>query len=113
MTFHKSFPVFLALTMAFLLTLSGCHKNVPKGFPKIYPCKITLTQEGTPAEGVRVYLLSKGEKCPWSIGGVTDASGVAVLKTHGQYVGAPKGTFAIVLEKTETEGNAIQNERSR
>ncbi len=112
MTFHKTFPIFFAVVMAFLLSLSRCHKDVPKGFPKIYPCKITLTHEGNPAEGVRVYLFSKGEKCPWAIAGVTDSNGVAVIKTHGQYVGAPKGTFAVVLEKTETEGNGILNELS-
>ena len=110
---RKSHFVLPMLVLAAVLVMdSGCRQDRPKGFPKTYPCSVTLTQEGAPAAGIRVFFYAKGESCPWTIGGETDSGGVAKMKTHGRFDGVPEGTFSVVLEKTETEGGAVQNERN-
>ena len=99
--------VFLLLMTAVCFT-SGCgDKTKPKGFPKLYPCYLTLLQEGKPVEGVQVQFVSKGEPCPWPISGLSDSSGSVKVVTYGKYAGAPEGKFAVTLSKTEIE-NAEQ-----
>lgn len=87
-----------------ILLLSGCtSEKRPDGFPKIHPLDIRILQKGQPVEGVTVSLFSKGEKIPWTTGGKTNASGDAIIMTHGKYRGIPSGTYSVVLSKTETD----------
>ena len=37
----------------------------------------------------------------WSISGTTDASGVATIHTHADFVGAPAGKYKVVVRKVE------------
>ena len=39
----------------------------------------------------------------WSVGGLTDANGLCNLRTHGQFNGAPEGTYKVVVIKDVTE----------
>jgi hypothetical protein len=94
-----------------LIIFSGCNDTKrPDGLPKLYSCKITIRQDKSPVEGVRISLYDGDVSNKWSIGGVTDASGTAVLQTHGQFAGVPSGKFKVVLAKTETEGGTPSDE---
>lgn len=85
---------------ALLGNMLGCGGDKrPDGMPKIFPCTLTLTQGGKPLPGAMVLLYSKGEPCPWTVGGTTDDNGEAVLKTHGKFNGAPKGEWTVVVTK--------------
>lgn len=94
----------LLLVPAFCLI--GCIRQYrPPGLPKLYPCQVTLTQEGKPVEGATVLLSAKEEgSCPWTVSGITNEQGTASLVTYGQFAGAPEGTFLILLDKRELVG---------
>ena len=38
----------------------------------------------------------------WGVAGHTNASGVAVMRTGGQYDGAPAGTYKVLISKNES-----------
>lgn len=96
--------VFLSCLIIASVCVSGCSKSaLPEGFPKLYPCEITVNQDGAPLEGATVTLMPKDPANVYSSSGVTDASGKAVLKTYG-HAGAPLGTSAIVVTKAIDEG---------
>jgi len=96
------FRIYLALTLVLCL-ISGCkQKPRPDGFPDLYPCTITITQEGKPLEGADVRLMPESGTALWITAGKTNASGVAKLSTHADYVGAPAGTYKVLVSKYVT-----------
>lgn len=96
--------VFIPCLIIQCICISGCSKSsLPEGFPKLYPCEITVNQGGTPLEGATVTLMPKDPANVYSSSGTTDASGKAVLKTYG-HAGAPMGKSAIVVTKAIDEG---------
>ncbi|MDR2169997.1 MAG: hypothetical protein LBP59_07645 [Planctomycetaceae bacterium] len=78
----------------------GCSRSSkPEGFPQLYPCKITITQDGSPLEGATVSLVPFDQSgWKWRSSGQTDASGAATVMTYG-YKGSPAGKFKIIVEK--------------
>jgi len=97
------------LLLSFSVTLFGCS-NRPSGMPALYPCKITVTQDGTPLADASVVLVNisdteKGQA--WAPMGKTDSSGVAVMMTNAQYNGAAAGKYRIIVDKTETEPSKL------
>ena len=92
------------------LVLNGCSR-VPPGFPKTKPCKITVTQDSKPVEGVTVMLAPTEPAGTWTVTGKTNGSGVAAVQTfQGTYAvsGAPPMTYKITLEKQP----AVEGEKS-
>jgi hypothetical protein len=87
-----------------ILLFSGCGQQLPDGMPTLYPCKITLTQEGKPAVNASVILhpIVQGDKY-WAISSFSDTNGVAVMSTNGKYKGVPAGTYKITVEKLQEE----------
>ena len=82
----------------------GCHSNLPKDLPPLYPCTISVTQDGVPLERAVVALQYAEGAAPaegqlWFPRGVTDANGEAVLKANSLYPGAPIGHFKIIVTK--------------
>ncbi|MDO5554968.1 MAG: hypothetical protein Q4G68_14525 [Planctomycetia bacterium] len=104
----------LVLMMGLCLLVSfGCGQARPEGMPELVSCTLVLTQEGKPLDGAQVQLVPKAEsERTWSVGGVTDAAGTVQVQTHGLYRGAPKGTFAVVVTKTRSEGGRSGNEHA-
>ena len=97
---------FVAIPLLLLsVLLLGCSGN-PAGMPVLYPCKITVTQEGTPLADATVIMSNVSDPAigdAWSAAGRTDSNGVAVIQTNGQYPGAPAGAYKIIVEKINTE----------
>ena len=95
------FP-FVALS-CLLFVSAGCGGGPPRpaDMPPLSPASISVVQEGTPLEGASVSLFSEDTNFKWTVVGMTDASGTAVLKTHAQFPGAPQGTYKVVITKTE------------
>lgn len=105
--FRKRVSLLFLLGVLVLLVLEmGCSRTPkPDGLPVLRSCKITITQEGKGVEGVTVMLSPKeGENCPWAVTGVTDSGGTAQIQTHGNYRGAPEGTFRVLLSKELIDG---------
>ena len=94
--------LFLSLSIA-LLFLAGCSGNDsrPSDMPRLYPVSITITQEGQPLEGATVALEAETPSI-YSASGITNASGVAVLRTYG-FNGAPAGNYVVLVSKTVAE----------
>ncbi|MDO5566319.1 MAG: hypothetical protein Q4G59_06645 [Planctomycetia bacterium] len=93
------------LTLVFFVVISaGCKgEKRPKGFPELYPVTLEVLNEGKPAEDVAITLVSKDQSIRWSVGGRTDASGKAILMTHGQYRGVPSGDYSVTMTKTDMD----------
>ena len=90
-------------SVVFMLVLSGCGgEPKPEGLPKLHPVSLKFIQEGEPVEGAAVVLVPQSDS-KWASGGVTDAKGVAVLRTHGKFIGVPAGTYKVRVQKQETE----------
>jgi len=91
--------------MLVVFTIAGCAKNDgrPKDLPPLFPCEITITQEGNPLSGATIALESFGEaKTTYLPSGITDESGKAVLSTYG-FKGAPADMYKVTVRKTVVE----------
>ena len=96
-------PVLLGLLLICCSISTGCNQaRRPNNLPKLYPCSITITQDGQPASDVLVSLYDQSGQ--WAISGKTGEDGIAQIKTHGQFSGAPSGEYVVLLDKSETEG---------
>ncbi len=98
--FSRVFAVVVAAAVGFA-SFVGCGKPRPDGMPKLVSCSVTVLQDGKPLEGATVAFHS--ETIKWSVGGTTDAFGVAKMHTHGDYPGSPEGSFKVTIQKTVVE----------
>jgi hypothetical protein len=97
-----------------LISILGCSsQQLPDDLPVLYPCKITVIQDGQPLTGASVILHltdhrpDHGGKS-WIPMGLTDENGVAVIKTNARYNGAPLGKYKIAVNKTERETSKLE-----
>jgi len=98
------FPKYLALfgLSVFCLVTAGCSNSKPEGLPDLYPVTLKFVQEGAPCADASIILVPQdGNR--WTTGGITDANGVAVFRTHGQYPGVPAGKYKVTASKVESE----------
>lgn len=106
----KSNFLSIATILCLCAIVCGCSKGPkkPADLPKLYPATVTVTyDDGTPVDGATVALLSQttGGRT-WNLTGVTDASGKIVLKTDGNWDGAPAGSYNAIVTKEVTEMEA-------
>jgi hypothetical protein len=95
------FSLFLLICLVF----SGCQKsNRPADLPKLYPCRITVTQEMSPLEGASITLQAVNSSGKYQVSsGRTDFAGIATIYTYG-VAGVPLGDYKITISKVSTEG---------
>lgn len=83
---------------------ASCNRTPrPDDLPKLYPCVLTVMQEQAPLAGALVNFHSENPSFKWTITGVTDLSGLASMKTHGNFQGVPEGEYIVTISKTEIE----------
>lgn len=83
-----------------ILFLMGCNReSKPTDLPKLYPVRITVTQEEKPLENARIVLVPFSSPSKWTSGGVTNDSGVVDIQTYGKYSGAPVGKYKVCVSK--------------
>ncbi|GHT27924.1 hypothetical protein FACS18942_07840 [Planctomycetales bacterium] len=100
----RNYSLFIVNYSLFILLLSGCGGvERPADMPQLYPCEITVTAEGTPLAGATIGLYSAVPDFKWTIGGLTNEQGKAVVTTHGKYSGVPAGEYTVTVEKLEPE----------
>lgn len=99
----KKFCAFIACALI-VASCFGCKKDTrPADLPDdMSPCKITITQDGQPVEGVTVEL-KYTTPVKYTTSGTTDATGVATMVTYG-FAGAQQGTAKVRVAKLVTEG---------
>ena len=98
------FFIFNIILMVFGLSIFGCSRGVPKDFPALHPCVITVTQDGTPLAEASV-LLKPIQGNALSASGVTDKNGIAVMKVQATFDGAPEGKYKVMIVKQTREKN--------
>jgi hypothetical protein len=103
---YKNILHFVILLAA--LCVGGCAPSLPKGLPPIYPCTITLTQEGVPLEGASVALIPEDTTLTFTFAGATTSTGSVEMYSHGKYRGVPAGKYKLIVTKKYYE---IQNEK--
>ena len=97
-----------SVVLASLCVFSGCGgPKKPDGLPKLTPCRVKLTQGNAPLADATVRLVYQGEGDAgrWAVAGASDEKGVAKIKTHGQFDGAPSGNFQVVVTKEDSEND--------
>jgi hypothetical protein len=85
----------------FLGLIVGCSK-APEGFPDLVPCIVTVTDHGTPVEGVIVQIETVPQSDSLAVVAITDAQGRAVMQTQlGTFAqsGVPVGKLVMILTK--------------
>ncbi|MDR3232053.1 MAG: DUF4198 domain-containing protein [Planctomycetaceae bacterium] len=95
---HTRIIIIFVTVFGFIVT--GCSSKVPPGFPKkLKPFSVKVLHEGKPLAGTAVSLFSEGGG-NFLVGSVTDADGVAAMKTSlnaYSQTGAPPGTYKCAL----------------
>jgi hypothetical protein len=86
--------------------LNGCSQSIHEGLPPLYPCSITVIQDGKPLTGANVSLVRLDGEPRWVVCGITNSSGVATIQTQMRYSGAPEGTYKVRISITVSEGQA-------
>lgn len=93
--------IFCALTTILLV---GCGSRTPQGIPDLYPTKVVILNGDKFVKNANVFLVPQ-EGTPagsWSISGVTDDNGSAVIETsQGDWKkqGVPEGSYSIYITK--------------
>jgi len=107
-------PKIILFVIVLLVTtvIYGCRSsNRVQGLPALYPCRLTLIQDGKPLADASVQLYAEEESI-WPVTGLSDASGTAILVTYGQFPGVPLGKYQIVVKKTRSDRTGGDNEYS-
>ncbi len=103
-----------ALLLIALVAVVGCGgQKKPADLPELYPCKITVIQDGKPLEGASVILNDPSGSSRFVMASITDAKGVATLKTDGKYAGVPEGKYKVLISKAfipESDPNDVPPE---
>jgi len=89
----------------------GCAPGVstPDGMPDLQPTVLMITQGGEPLEGASVQCIADDPALArWACGGFSDSNGEVVIKTLGQYTGAPAGIYKVTVSKELIESSTSQ-----
>ena len=85
--------------------IAGCGgPQRPPGLPKLYSCVLTFNFEDGSSVGERALATLVPEDAAlnqWSIAGATDAAGTAIIRTRGDFAGAPAGKYKVTIQKTD------------
>jgi hypothetical protein len=81
--------------------ISGCRDaSKPSDLPPLYPCTVTITQEGIPFAGASVeFVLADQAQAKYRALAETDENGQGQMRTYGQF-GTPSGKYKVVVTKT-------------
>jgi hypothetical protein len=93
--------LFCVVGIVFSGLIIGCSK-APDGFPNLVPCIVTVTDDGTPVEGVFVQIETVPRTDSLSVIALTDTQGNAVMRTQlGTFTkqGVPIGKLVMILTK--------------
>jgi hypothetical protein len=100
----NTFLFFFLLAVAFIVTVGCGGVQRPDGLPPTYPLSIKVLQEGKPLDDATVALYFADGSMTWTVGGVTDAGGIAKMYTHGKFEGVPEGNYNVTVSKMIYEG---------
>lgn len=80
----------------------GGDSAAKRGIPPLVPCALTfLYEDDSPIEDASIQLQPDAADNKWLSSGFTSASGIAEMKTDGDFLGVPKGTYKVTCSKTQ------------
>ena len=90
------------LTIPFIIGCGG-DSSRPKDLPPLFPCVVTITQDGQPLGGATVSFdpVDTGN-AKYQASSITDDTGKAVATTYG-FEGVPAGKYKVCVRKTLVE----------
>lgn len=91
--------IFLGLFHCAIVSTLGCTEGKPSHLPDLVKCSVKVTHEGGPVDGAKVLFAPMTGQ--FSAAGITDSTGVAVMKTEGLYEGAVAGDYRVSVTKME------------
>ena len=97
--------IIIALILIAAMSITGCGKNNsrPSDLPQLFPCVLTITQEGNPLDGAYVTLIPMEESnAKYQASSVTNKSGEATIVTYG-FDGVPAGKYKVCVRKVVGE----------
>lgn len=103
---QASISLLSALAIALFVTAGCGGEKRPDGLPPTFPLSVKVLQEGTPLADATVAFYFADGSMNWTIGGMTDAAGVAKMYTHGKFDGVPEGNYNVTVSKMIYEGKA-------
>jgi hypothetical protein len=88
-----------------VVSLTGCGKDNsrPKDLPLLYPCVVTIIQEGKPLDRAVVEFIAVDAAAKYRAVSITDTNGHVAMSTYG-FDGVPAGKYKICVWKTVIEG---------
>ena len=92
----KNSYIFSFVLVCAVLSLVGCKDNMGG----TYPLSIKVTMDGNPLEGATVSLIQQTGEGHAAVG-MTDAKGIAIIKSTEGWGGAFPGEYAVTIKKTE------------
>ncbi|MCL2742621.1 MAG: hypothetical protein FWE67_02095 [Planctomycetaceae bacterium] len=99
---------YIVLLLVSFLIISGCGgPDRPSDLPKLYPCTISVTQDGKPLGDALVKLVSTEPNFKWAVFAQIGTSGTGKVFTQGLYPGAPEGEYKVVVSKEEETSEKI------
>ena len=86
------------------ILLVGCGSRTPQGIPDLFPTTVVILNAGNVVKNANVFLVPQEGTVSgsWSISGVTDEKGGAVIETsQGDWKkqGVPAGSYSIYITK--------------
>jgi hypothetical protein len=97
----KQKKIHLFLLLLFVIFNWGCNRH-PTDVPELFACHVTVKNGLVPIQGATVTLGLEEGSSMWSSGGVTDSSGLTVIKTmrlDWQGQGVPAGKYIVTIFK--------------
>ncbi|MDR0521444.1 MAG: hypothetical protein LBH00_06285 [Planctomycetaceae bacterium] len=91
----------ITLLIVTITIISGCgDASRPKDLPKLYPCTVTITQEGKPlADAMIEFVPADAANAKFRAVSMTGKDGSVKMATYG-FTGAPAGKYKVVVTKT-------------
>ncbi|MDR0705339.1 MAG: hypothetical protein LBF88_10175 [Planctomycetaceae bacterium] len=97
---HK---IIVSIILLVCFSIAGCKQRLPEGMPPLYPCTITLIQDGKPLDLASVSFYASDTENFWALAGTSNDQGVIEMTTNGPYKGVPAGVYKITVEKVKSE----------
>ncbi|MDR3196637.1 MAG: hypothetical protein LBU34_02105 [Planctomycetaceae bacterium] len=93
--------IFRSFLLLFTIFCWGCNHH-PNNVPELFPCNVIVKNDSTPIQGALVTLGLEEGSSTWALSGVTNSSGLAIIKTTQQSwqgSGVPLGKYIVTISK--------------
>lgn len=95
---YKFFLLALVLVVVSFFTVGCSDSSRPEDLPKLFPCTITVIQDGKPLDEAVIKLVAQEDNVKYRPVAVTGKDGKVNVSTYG-FSGVPAGKYKVVIIK--------------